>query len=141
MNRDGYMGGWCYNHINQLKCPPFLTTQEQLSTASWGSAWRWCLQVDHTSLRFRRSLRHGQGRHRHQQHLHLEARRGHEVSHPRRDGRYIGHLRHDRGSHSQPAQYNFPHAVKNTTDYSLKNGFSHMASGLVCGFSCVVLQV
>lgn len=23
--------------------------------------------------------------------------------------------------------------------YSQKNGFSHMASGLVCGFSCVVM--
>lgn len=28
--------------------------------------------------------------------------------------------------------------VKNTGDYSQRNGYSHMASGLVCGFSCVV---
>ena len=28
--------------------------------------------------------------------------------------------------------------VKKDNDYTYKLGFSHMASGLVCGFSCVV---
>lgn len=89
-------------------------------------------------IRLWSSLRNCQGRNRYQQHLHLETQRRHEVAHPSRHGRYLGYLRHDRGCHHHPERYSSHDPVKANNEYLMKNGFSHMASGLVCGFSCVV---
>ena len=108
------------------------------SSASWASPWPSSSPVRIPTSRSGRRLRDRQGWHRHQQHRHLEASGGHEVPHPGRHGRYPGHLRHDRRRHHQPERYLRLHSVKKDT-YDYRSGYSHMASGLVCGFSCVVL--
>ena len=110
-----------------------------LSLVSWESHSRSFSPVLLPLSRSGSRLWHCQSRHRDQQHCHLETPGCHEVPHPRRYGRYLGHLWHDRGRHYQSERYRFLNLVKKDGSYNYKFGYSHMASGLVCGFSCVVL--
>jgi hypothetical protein len=92
-----------------------------------------------TSLRQSwRRLWQCQGRCRHLLHGSAQARTDHEVSGARGHGRYPGHLRHDRGRHHHAEKYKSPHAV--TPDsYTDKSAYAHLASGLCCGFSSLVI--
>lgn len=92
----------------------------------------------HLPIRFRSRLWHSQSRHRHQQHFALATQCCHEIAHSCRYGRYPRYLRDARGSHHQSKRYPSVDIVKSTDEYTQRNGYSHMASGLVCGFSCVV---
>ena len=89
--------------------------------------------------RLRSCLWNCKSRNWHQQYLHLETRSCHEIAHSSRHGRYFGYLWNDCGRHHQSERYLLTNLVKPNADYLMKNGYSHMASGLVCGFSCIVL--
>jgi hypothetical protein len=116
----------------------YLPMLEPLSSDLWGSASHSYSPVTPPPLRPWSRLWNCQSRHGHQQHLRLETCSCHEISHSRGHGGYSGYLRHDRGRHHQSERYAHVNAVKNVPEYSQKSAFSHMASGLVCGFSCVV---
>ena len=85
-------------------------------------------------------LWHCQSWHWNQQHFDLEACSSDEITYPSCYGWYFGHLRHDCGCDHQSERYPSWKLVKYTGEYTSKNGYSHMASGLVCGFSCIVLD-
>jgi hypothetical protein len=80
-----------------------------------------------------------QGRCRYLLHGCAQARANHEVGGSRGHGRYLGYLRHDRGSHHCAEEYDMSDAVpSNPANYSYYQGYAHLASGLCCGFSSLV---
>ena len=68
----------------------------------------------------------------------MEAKCCHEVFDSCRYGRYFGNLWYDRCCHYQSERYSIIFTIVKKDDYSYQNAYAHMASGLVCGFSCVV---
>ncbi len=61
----------------------------------------------------------------------------HEISCTCSHGWYFGYLRHDRCSYHCTKKYLSNNAVGDT--YTAKSGYAHLASGLCCGFSSLVM--
>ena len=110
----------------------------QLSSASWESAWPLFLPVHHSLFRYGSRVWNGQSRNWNQQHRDLETFSGYEIPYSSRYGWYFGYIRNDRGRYRQSERYKWNELVKKDDSYNYQFGYSHMASGLVCGFSCVV---
>ena len=108
------------------------------SSASWESAWPLFLPVQPSLSRYGSSLWNSQSRNWHQQYRNLETLGGYEIPDSSCYGWYFGYLRYDRGCDRQSERYNLDELVKKDGSYNYQFGYSHMASGLVCGFSCVV---
>lgn len=69
----------------------------------------------------------------------MEAISSDEITDSSRHGWYSRYLRDDRGCDYQPERFISVNVVKKDGSYNFRFGYSHMASGLVCGFSCVVI--
>jgi hypothetical protein len=68
----------------------------------------------------------------------VEALVDYEISRTSGYGRYFGYLRDDRGCHHCPKKYlNFNLVPQ--TNYAAGPAYAHLASGLCCGFSSLVL--
>ena len=63
----------------------------------------------------------------------------HEISRSSRHGRYLGYLWYDRGCHHRSEKYKSNNLVPANNEYKPNAAYAHLASGLCCGFSSLVI--